>query len=372
MKFVHFSDTHLGYSDYYKIDPQTGINQREQDFYNAWNQVVTEILQIKPDFVIHAGDLFHTSRPTNRAIAVAMEGIQKITDSGIPFVAISGNHSTPKIRATGSIFESLSLMPNVYAAFQSHYEQFHIGDCLIHCVPHCSLTEELERAFSEIKFSPKTKFNILVSHGAWAGDKSFSMGEFNEQHIPDPEKALKKKFDYIALGHYHKYLEIKPHVLYSGSTERTSFNEAGNPTGFVVVDLEKNETDYREIKTRNMLKLAPIHCEDLTLAEIYAELEKISNDKLGQALVSISLLNLRKETLIQLDIREIDNIFPQVFSLPKTITQLITSTSDKSNTITMGSLPAEFERYIDNADVHELDKNRLRELGVSYLKIDEF
>ena len=70
MKFVHFSDTHLGYSDYYKIDPHTGINQREQDFYNAWNQAIGDILQIKPDFVIHAGDLFHTSRPTNRAIAV--------------------------------------------------------------------------------------------------------------------------------------------------------------------------------------------------------------------------------------------------------------------------------------------------------------
>ena len=146
MKFVHFSDTHLGYSDYYKVDPQTGINQREQDFYNAWNQVIDDILQIKPDFVIHAGDLFHTSRPTNRAIAVAMEGIQKITNNGIPFVAISGNHSTPKIRATGSIFESLSLMPNVYAAFQSKYQQFRIGECLIHCVPHCSLTEELEQA----------------------------------------------------------------------------------------------------------------------------------------------------------------------------------------------------------------------------------
>ncbi len=371
MKFIHFSDTHLGYSDYYKIDPKTGINQREQDFYNAWNQVVDEILRIKPDFVIHAGDLFHTSRPTNRAIAVAMEGIQKITDSGISFIAISGNHSTPKIRATGSIFESLALIPNVHAAFQSKYEKFQIGDCVIHCIPHCSLTEELEQAFQEINFETGDVKNVLVSHGAWAGDRSFSMGEFNEQHLPDPEANLKKEFDYIALGHYHKYLQIKPHVIYSGSTERTSFNEAGNPTGFVLVDLDKNNISYHEIRTRKMVKFAPIHCQDLMLADVYAELEKISTEELADALVSISLFNIQRETLVKMDLREIDEIFPQVFSLQKTITQFVASHSAESGSVTMGSLSSEFERYIENREINDLDVNRLKEMGIAYLSIDE-
>ena len=106
--------------------------------------------------MVHAGDLFHTTRPTNRAIAIALEGIQKVSDAGIPFVLISGNHSTPKIRATGSIFESISLFPNVYAAFQSKYQKFKIGDCTIHCIPHCSLTEELQTAFEEIKPGKKS------------------------------------------------------------------------------------------------------------------------------------------------------------------------------------------------------------------------
>jgi hypothetical protein len=31
MRLIHFSDTHLGYSDLNKVDPATGVNRREQD-----------------------------------------------------------------------------------------------------------------------------------------------------------------------------------------------------------------------------------------------------------------------------------------------------------------------------------------------------
>ena len=49
MKIIHFSDTHLGFSEYSKLDPETGINQREQDFYNAWNYIIDDILKQKPE-----------------------------------------------------------------------------------------------------------------------------------------------------------------------------------------------------------------------------------------------------------------------------------------------------------------------------------
>ena len=48
MKLLHFSDTHLGFSEYYKVDPQTGLNQREQDFYDAWDQVIDAIFESNP------------------------------------------------------------------------------------------------------------------------------------------------------------------------------------------------------------------------------------------------------------------------------------------------------------------------------------
>jgi exonuclease SbcD len=367
MKFIHCSDTHLGYSDYYKIDPTTGINQREQDFYNAWNFLIEEILRQQPDFVVHAGDLFHTTRPTNRAIAVALEGIQKVSDAGIPFALISGNHSTPKIRATGSIFESISLFPKVCAAFQNKYQKFQIADCLIHCIPHCSLTEELQAAFEEIKPAKKVKYQILVTHGSWAGKKSFSMGEFNEQKLPDLEQKSRIKFDYIALGHYHKHIQIKPYIIYSGSTERTSFNEAGNPTGYVFFNLEHEKIDYNEIPSRPMFKLESIDCQELNTAQIYDELVKRSTDDLKDALVSLTLANIQHQTLVKLDSREVDKIFEQVFYLNKSITQLVSQGDGLSKSTELGTVPMEFERYLEDIKEKELDKERLKALGLDYL-----
>lgn len=367
MRFIHCSDTHLGYAEYYKIDPETGLNQREQDFYRAWDHLINAILDQKPDFVIHAGDLFHTTRPSNRAIAVALLGIQRVSEAGIPLVMISGNHSTPKIRTTGSIFESINLFPNVYAAFRSQYQSFQIKNCEIHCVPHCSLTEQLQSAFSEIKVHRKNDYQILVTHGAWAGEKAFSMGEFNEQRLPDLEQVTDIRFDYIALGHYHRHIQIKPHIVYSGSTERTSFNEAGNPTGYVLVDTDTNQIEYRHLPSRAMIKLAPIDCRELTAAQIYDELNKRSTENLKDALVSLALINVPRQTLIKLDNREIDSIFPQVFFLNKSISQWIESSGSTKLASELGSVPAEFERYIEMAVEGESDRARLKRIGLEYL-----
>ncbi len=366
MKIIHFSDTHLGFSEYHKIDPLTGVNQREQDFYKSWNHIIDEIISQRPDLVLHAGDLFHTTRPGNRAIAVALEGIQKISDHGIPSVFISGNHSTPKIRATGSIFESISLFPKVHAAYRSQYERFRVAGCDIHSIPHCSLTDELKKAFEAVTIVPGHHANILLTHGAWAGSHSYSMGEFNEQHVPDPEQALKMKFDYIALGHYHKYIEIDEHIIYSGSTERTSFNEINFTSGYVLIDLEEKTHRYVEIPSRKMIKLPVLDCKELTASDIYQTLEKLSVPELEQTLVSLTLKNIQHDSFIKLDWREIDQLFKQVFYLEKSFSQI-----EQEGRLVMSSsfesLPVEFERYVERLELSDLDKDRFKKTGLDYL-----
>ncbi|MBN1155366.1 exonuclease SbcCD subunit D [candidate division KSB1 bacterium] len=370
MKLIHFSDTHLGYSEYHKIDPATGINQREQDFYDSWNRVIDDIIQLKPDMVLHAGDLFHTTRPGNRAIAIALEGIQKISDCHIPLVIISGNHSTPKIRATGSIFESIDLFPQVYAAYKSEYERFRINACDVHCVPHCSLVDELEQAFNQIKIESDASYNVFMAHGAWTGSRSYSMGEFNEQHLPNPELNLKLQFDYIALGHYHKYLEISDHIIYSGSTERTSYNEVGYSSGYVWVDLAKKTHEYRKIPSRSMVKLPAIDCADLTIKEINDSIEELATPDLEQSLVALELKNIRHDTFLRVDWREIDDMFNHVFHLEKTVTRIGKDNVELSST-TFQSLPVEFERYLDAIELKELDADRLKKLGLDYLQNED-
>ena len=71
MKIIHFSDTHLGFSDL-DVTNANGVNQREADFYEAFKDVIEAIILQMPDYVIHTGDLFHRASPSNRAITFVL------------------------------------------------------------------------------------------------------------------------------------------------------------------------------------------------------------------------------------------------------------------------------------------------------------
>ncbi|HIA26411.1 MAG TPA: metallophosphoesterase, partial [Candidatus Nitrosopelagicus sp.] len=56
MLFSHISDTHLGLQQY-------GLEEREQDVYDSFNQAINISIKDHVDFVIFAGDIFHTPNP---------------------------------------------------------------------------------------------------------------------------------------------------------------------------------------------------------------------------------------------------------------------------------------------------------------------
>ncbi|MDZ7265833.1 MAG: DNA repair exonuclease [candidate division KSB1 bacterium] len=377
MRFIHFADTHLGFSDLARVDPQTGVNRREQDFYDAWWRVIDAILLHKPDFVLHAGDLFQSPRPNNRAIAVALAGLQQLQEANIPFVVVAGNHSTPRIRATGNIFEALRVLPMVHAVYQGAYEKIvlHSRDgktsCAVHCIPHCSLSEALEQAYAALRWDDSATWNILLSHGAWraAGKIDTRMGEFNEQMLEDPETRLNLRFDYIALGHYHRHLAINDHTFYSGSTERTSFNEAGYTSGYLVGDLTTREWRYHQIPARPMLRLPPVNARGKTREELMAEVARLSTADLTDAMVSLAIAELSRDLYLQLDFAAIERLFPQVFHLNRQITLAATGANGRGGEAApaLGSLREEFARYLQTHSDGSLPRAELERLGAQFL-----
>lgn len=385
MRFIHFADTHLGYSDYSKVDSRTGVNCREQDFYDAWWRVIDAIVAEKPDFVLHAGDLFQSSRPNNRAIAVALEGLARIADANIPFVVVAGNHSMPRIRALGNIFEAIAVLPNVRACYQGRYEKFILPhpvsgkSCAIHCLPHCSLTAELEKAYAELHVDSTAAWNILVAHGGWRSVKGENgldtrMGEFNEQFLEDPEARLGLAFDYIALGHYHRYLAMNDHTFYSGSTERTSFNEAGYTSGYIRGDLERCTWEYVTIPSRPMLRLQPLDCFGKSPGEIMYELEQRASAEIHDALISIELQNLSRDTYLQLDLSAIDELFAVAFHFERQLNMISINPKGQRGEPQVaaeigyiGSLRDEFSRYLAATGDSALPREELEKEGLRYL-----
>ncbi|UCD71005.1 MAG: exonuclease SbcCD subunit D [Syntrophobacterales bacterium] len=366
MKIVHLSDTHLGYSAYAKATP-SGINQREQDIYDAFNQVIDRIIDIGPDLVLHAGDVFHTPRPSNRAITQALLGFQRLSSNEISTVVIAGNHSMPRIRSSSCILESINLFPEIYVAFKGEYEKFHIDGTLVHCVPHCGTEDEMIQAFDAVKPSGKAGVNILVTHAGLTADVDYVVGEFNELKVPSKMVIHHPHMDYIALGHYHRAIKVGEGAYYSGSTERFGFSDADHPCGFLEVDLPAGTVKYHEIEVREMVKLPEVDCHNLTSEEILGRTSQLSRQAGYGGVVQLPLIRLNRSTYVEIDQRTIREQFDHVYHL-EIICQIDTPKGTAPLSTDIAVLHMEFEAFVNTWRVDTLEKKRLKEMGLKYLE----
>ncbi len=366
MRIIHFADSHLGFADYTKVDPETGINLREADVYRAFFQVLDYIRKDPPDIVLHSGDLFDTSRPSNRAINFALKEIAKISQMGIPIILISGNHSTPRTRSSGSIFEAFELFDGVYPVYKSKYECVVLNDIAFHCLPHMPTEEEIDAAFEMLRPDSKAKYNVIVSHAGVTADVQYRMGEFNELMIPFGSLAKKAKFDYIAMGHYHRHLEITKNAFYSGSTERFSFREADDPKGFMDVDLDNKRFKFIPVKAREMTIFEPIDCLSLSVGEIEDEVERLTKGRIHEKIVQITLDNIHRHQYVELNFQRLKEITAGAVHV-KWERKWAAEKGKEAIQTAIGTLTAEFETFLESQEIKDLDKKRLQRIGTSYL-----
>ncbi len=369
MKILHIADSHLGYSAYRKVT-QDGINQREMDTYNAFKQFVDYSVKSKPDLIIHAGDLFDSVRPNNRAITFTVNQILRISKANIPFVIIAGNHEHPKMRETGHIFSIFDHMENIYPIYNAKYETipFKINgkNLTVHAIPQCELKKQYENELKKIKPDSTAYYNIFVSHGAVHGIQIFSMNEFNELIIP--KKILKNDFDYIALGHYHKFTKLADNAYYSGSTERFTYTDAPDIKGFIEIKLsnKKLKSNFIELKIRTMIDTKPINCSTLKLDEIMKKIkEAITEIKPKEKTFRITLDDIPTHVYRSLNFGEIKKISSQAIHYE--IKANVNNQRETSPTTTskIDALAIEFKQFLEKQNLRE--KETLLELGIGYI-----
>src|SRR5690554_4326229 len=136
MRIVHIADTHLGLSAFHKLDSETGMNLRERLLYDNFLESIDQIIAMRPDALVHAGDLFHQIKPKTRAYTTALEALHRLCEADIPLVVIAGNHSMAKTRYTSSPLEVLEYhSAEVYAAYRSRYRRVELDDTVFHLIP---------------------------------------------------------------------------------------------------------------------------------------------------------------------------------------------------------------------------------------------
>ncbi len=95
MKLLHTADWHLGAT--------LGRHDRTPDHQAALRALIAVAEAERPELIVHAGDLFHASRPHYPALQLGIDALQRLAAIA-PTVVVRGNHDS------GALFDVLDQM----------------------------------------------------------------------------------------------------------------------------------------------------------------------------------------------------------------------------------------------------------------------
>jgi len=240
MIFSHISDTHLGLQQY-------GLEEREQDIYDSFNQAIDISIKDNVEFVIFAGDIFHTPNPSGTAILQMANALKRLKENSIESFFILGEHDISRVRATPVPYVYHNLE---FSKYIGRGEPVYYKDVMITGFDKIRKNEisTFEEKFRKLDGVAKqhTGHKILVLHQGITEINQFA-GELNASDLP-------KNFTYYAMGHLHDrfvkdFDQLGGPLVYPGSTEMTT-SEGIKETekGFFEVDISSNEAKPTWIK----------------------------------------------------------------------------------------------------------------------------
>lgn len=265
--FLHTADIHLGKT--YRT--ATDEAERYEDFFRMLAGIVSDAISEQVDFVLIAGDLFHTGQILPRTFARTIETLQPLKDAGIPCIAVEGNHDWIHRRDSISWMEALSQMGYIHLLRPTrtenggyHFEPFdyeqgiggHIEIKGLNIYGLGYIGTQAGNHVERICDSVTTKKNILLFHvGVW----TYSPVEIGNIK-PEEALPLADVFDYVALGHGHKpYIiatpEGRPYAFNPGSPECVNFGEEKYDKGYYCVTVKDSHflPEFRATSPRPML-----------------------------------------------------------------------------------------------------------------------
>ena len=214
------------------------------------------------------------------------------------------------------------------------------------------------------------KKNILLLHSSVG--KQHLMDEYGEQLWPMDKMALLGRFDYVALGHWHNFQQVKkaPTAWYSGSTERMSESEIGHDKGICWLDWTDGESKppaFIPLQARGWHKVEVKKCADKEKKEIVEEiLDATKGLELGDGFFSLHLSDLSRAQALDWSTRAIQTLLPDPVHLfiRRTFVQDIHTKIDLNNS--GESLNRLFQGFIARREQEEKKQGALIEKAAYY------
>ncbi|MHA1450070.1 MAG: metallophosphoesterase family protein [Candidatus Hodarchaeales archaeon] len=307
-RFIHTADTHLGINqpryrtakDWY----------RSHDFMKNFEILIDRVKKEDIDFVIHAGDLFNRSKPP---ASVVKKVIKLLFEVALlkPVIIIPGNHERSVIKTglAGSFSQihvfnrpgTIDLLVNGYSVSLSGFPN--IRD---------KFPQKFNNLLDQTRYNNrKSDYRILVMHqlleSAKVGRNNFTFDRRNPETLL--LSRLPREFDYIALGHVHRFQRLYPRhidvpVIYPGSIERASFAETHEKKGYLVVDVYlepgkkgSTRTSFMKLPTRPMFYFELNIKQNVANDDIITEIGNKIETTEKESLIYIKITGKVNETL---------------------------------------------------------------------------
>lgn len=220
MKFMHFSDVHLG------VEPDAGkpwSKQRARSIWETLAETVAEAGRQQVDFLLISGDLFHR-QPLKRELKEVNYLFSQIPEVKVALMAGNHDHMQPKC-----YYLDFEWAKNVFFFKEEEVTSIHFPEENVTIYGMSYWHKKLpKRCYDNLGDVNPNHINILLAHG---GD---------DEHIPySAKQVLDQGIDYIAGGHLHMGRQlVEDRVIIAGSLEPTESKEVG-PHGYWIGEIVK-------------------------------------------------------------------------------------------------------------------------------------
>ena len=350
MLFSHISDTHLGLQQY-------GLEEREQDIYDSFNQAIDISIKDHVDFVIFAGDIFNSPNPSGTAILQMANALKRLKENSIDSFFILGEHDISRMRATPVPYVYHNLQ---FSKYVGNGKPVYHKDVMIAGFDKIRKNElqPFEEKFRGVDMLAKQHdgHKILILHQAITEKYPKDVASINSSDLP-------KNFTYYAMGHLHdksinQFDQLGGPLAYPGSTEMTKRDDNEKEKGFFEVDISSQDAKPNWIKldTRSQFS-TKIEYEYLD-ASISAILEKISTFR-KKPVIDIEIIGKDvEEDIVETKISQI---------IPKTLSCKwgIKESEDASSVLL--NRPARIDEELFKLAVNALKSEKLANFAVNDL-----
>ena len=346
IKLIHVSDIHFGSGESHgRLNPQTGLNIRFEDFAAAFAKAVDYCLESQADVFLFSGDAYKNASPEPMYQQAFARQLKRLSSAKVPTILLVGNHD--QILRSGpshsmSVFQSLEV-PGITVIETPQLRKIKTkhGQLQVLAMPHVTrhllMTQdkyahmsasEIDRVLADSVSSifadfyeqldpkiPALSTAHMMMDTARAGAEQELMVGYSMTFPLDI--LIDARIDYVALGHVHGHQILrreKPLIAYAGSIERVDFGEENEDKGFLEVDIERGNASlkFHSINPRPFITVDL----DLTATENPSEvLFNAAQAKVREGAVLRLKYRIQQHRLGEIDEERVRAAMPHLLSL---------------------------------------------------------